>query len=267
MQEQKHKSHPTWVRGLKPPIIVPMIGLPCRTLRGCVDWNKGNVRSLFSWRSRTLRGCVDWNIKGWLIHLGEGESHPTWVRGLKIGKGGCVLCGGGVAPYVGAWIETLKAGSSILAKESRTLRGCVDWNLWCLSNMCALQCRTLRGCVDWNAESWCYKKLLTSRTLRGCVDWNSNLALTVSAPLSRTLRGCVDWNRQSLLLSCLISGRTLRGCVDWNSNKGRRCLKRGEVAPYVGAWIETHMVGNRQILEGRTLRGCVDWNLHKNNFY
>ena len=36
----------------------------------------------------------------------ESQSHPTWVRGLKLV--GCVAFfgGRGVAPYVGAWIET-----------------------------------------------------------------------------------------------------------------------------------------------------------------
>ena len=35
------------------------------------------------------------------------SSHPTWVRGLKL----CIFCrcynGRTVAPYVGAWIETM----------------------------------------------------------------------------------------------------------------------------------------------------------------
>ena len=33
-------------------------------------------------------------------------SHPTWVRGLKHGKGRLVTEYQNVAPYVGAWIET-----------------------------------------------------------------------------------------------------------------------------------------------------------------
>ena len=41
---------------------------------------------------------------------------------------------------------------------------------------------------------------------------------------------------QSILLS--VSGRTLCGCVDWN--RGRYSYNYDEnVAPYVGAWIET----------------------------
>ena len=34
------------------------------------------------------------------------RSHPTWVRGLKPGKRQCFFFLVGVAPYVGAWIET-----------------------------------------------------------------------------------------------------------------------------------------------------------------
>ena len=77
-------SHPMWVRGLKPL-------LPC--------W-------LSSWRRRTLCGCVDWNLKDTLTikvyfvapYVGAWietfvkmtdvvpyhESHPMWVRGLKL---------------------------------------------------------------------------------------------------------------------------------------------------------------------------------------
>ena len=34
------------------------------------------------------------------------QSHPTWVRGLKLSKQGCTISPKSVAPYVGAWIET-----------------------------------------------------------------------------------------------------------------------------------------------------------------
>ena len=34
------------------------------------------------------------------------KSHPTWVRGLKLGKMKIGLIKRLVAPYVGAWIET-----------------------------------------------------------------------------------------------------------------------------------------------------------------
>ena len=35
------------------------------------------------------------------------QSHPTWVRGLKLFGNENELCSKRVAPYVGAWIETL----------------------------------------------------------------------------------------------------------------------------------------------------------------
>ena len=39
------------------------------------------------------------------------QSHPTWVRGLKHNCGKCPYCLS-VAPYVGAWIETLNEKNS-----------------------------------------------------------------------------------------------------------------------------------------------------------
>ena len=41
-------------------------------------------------------------------HLLNMRSHPTWVRGLKLDKCPFALHEKGVAPYVGAWIETYK---------------------------------------------------------------------------------------------------------------------------------------------------------------
>ena len=35
------------------------------------------------------------------------ESHPMWVRGLKLRAGSFAAVGHRVAPHVGAWIETL----------------------------------------------------------------------------------------------------------------------------------------------------------------
>ena len=39
-------------------------------------------------------------------HLLNMQSHPTWVRGLKHCRHTPLPRGRGVAPYVGAWIET-----------------------------------------------------------------------------------------------------------------------------------------------------------------
>ena len=100
----------------------------------------------------------------------------------------------------------------------------------------------------------------TSRTLRGCVDWNlcrsANDGLIKSHPTwVRGLKHNTIVDLKKLIC------RTLRGCVDWNEEKRNatlfpvrshptwvRGLKRNlkhsniilhEVAPYVGAWIET----------------------------
>ena len=54
------------------------------------------------------------------------RSHPTWVRGLKQGRYGAYIGANFVAPYVGAWIETIVSAVYNLAGDSRTLRGCVD---------------------------------------------------------------------------------------------------------------------------------------------
>ncbi len=49
-----------------------------------------------------------------------------WVRGLKHSCMFLRMEGCEVAPYVGAWIETLKAIALLLFFYRRTLCGCVD---------------------------------------------------------------------------------------------------------------------------------------------
>ena len=56
----------------------------------------------------------------------NGESHPTWVRGLKQQTLVQNHRHTKVAPYVGAWIETLDMFLKDRREDSRTLRGCVD---------------------------------------------------------------------------------------------------------------------------------------------
>ena len=54
------------------------------------------------------------------------ESHPMWVRGLKRHM---ILISKQlhqVAPYVGAWIETVSMHYTIVSFARRTLCGCVD---------------------------------------------------------------------------------------------------------------------------------------------
>ena len=47
----------------------------------------------------------------------------AWIETLRRVK--AAVCNG-VAPYVGAWIETLFQRQQIVAAMGRTLRGCVD---------------------------------------------------------------------------------------------------------------------------------------------
>ena len=80
------KSHPTWVRGLKP-----------KQLKTKIKYNRSHP----TW----VRG-----LKLWCNQL-EGNalmSHPTLVRGLKPSYVPVGADGKPVAPYVGAWIETLE---------------------------------------------------------------------------------------------------------------------------------------------------------------
>ena len=142
------RSHPMWVRGLKPTLpppaptssqVAPYVGAWIETSR----------------LSDLLR---------------YGKSHPMWVRGLKLrcrhdGNPlysrtlcGCVdwnyLCAEknvsrAVAPYVGAWIETLDY-NGFDEPSSRTLCGCVDWNQTQSTILHQTHSRTLCGCVDWN---------------------------------------------------------------------------------------------------------------------
>ena len=54
------------------------------------------------------------------------QSHPTWVRGLKPLTLSPYDLNKKVAPYVGAWIETIRPMSITGEPMRRTLRGCVD---------------------------------------------------------------------------------------------------------------------------------------------
>ena len=149
--------------------------------------------SAFCWIcSRTLRGCVDWNIKSSNRILNHLLSHPTWVRGLKhrIRREQII----DITSHP-TWVRGLKLTclKLFVILNSRTLRGCVDWNNSSFDLVISPLGRTLRGCVDWNL----------------CCQWSCNyyqshptwvrglkhiLCVTKSLNIRRTLRGCVDWN-------------------------------------------------------------------------
>ena len=78
------KSHPVWVRGLKP-----------------TSWSQQEVKEMSHpvW----VRGLKQQkNIQPY----GFESSHPVWVRGLKHLRLDNARLRSGVAPRVGAWIET-----------------------------------------------------------------------------------------------------------------------------------------------------------------
>ena len=97
-------SHPTWVRGLK---------LAANDIAGL-----------------TQKSHPTW-VRGLKLDIGDRVisdrgSHPTWVRGLKRLMNKDIFVEDLVAPYVGAWIETLQSSADKIIAVSRTLRGCVD---------------------------------------------------------------------------------------------------------------------------------------------
>ena len=79
-------SHPTWVRGLKRPFPASI----CTSVKSHPTWVRGLKHRL------SVRLSL------------PSTSHPTWVRGLKHACAHDFCIRIRVAPYVGAWIETVK---------------------------------------------------------------------------------------------------------------------------------------------------------------
>ena len=106
--ETKRMSHPSWVCGLKLSlndcqqvalIVTPFVGVWIETSK----WKKPSV----SISGHTLRGCVDW---------------------------------------------TPSCSNENAVLRRHTLRGCVDWNLSRSQYLACNACHTLRGCVEWNRK-------------------------------------------------------------------------------------------------------------------
>ena len=97
------------------------------------------------------------------------QSHPSWVRGLKLKYVGVTKAAWAVAPLVGAWIETKQANQTGHNKEShpswvRGLKHTImidpkvvneshpSWVRGLKLEYCGTSClwvgRTPRGCVD-----------------------------------------------------------------------------------------------------------------------
>ena len=75
-------------------------------------------------------------------------SHPTWVRGLKPPCEMMKIARWGVAPYVGAWIETLKGILKLALELVAPYVGAWIETPPTLPTRSICDGRTLRGCVD-----------------------------------------------------------------------------------------------------------------------
>ena len=106
------RSLPSWERGLKLVYLQIRPDISSRSLRGSVDWNASDAplypvadESLPSWE----RGLKHISYR---THERSFLSLPSWERGLKQGlQGSWSHIPYHVAPFVGAWIETLIKGS------------------------------------------------------------------------------------------------------------------------------------------------------------
>ena len=204
-----------WVRGLKLPLDLHVLS----SIKSHPMWVRGLKQDYRqnTWRKycRTLCGCVDWNLRR-----------------------RCVTRRSTVAPYVGAWIETLRPDYRTELK-CRTLCGCVDWNWIKTFSAEGTRSRTLCGCVDWNKKCDIERAPICSRTLCGCVDWNLVIvALRLKMTLVAPYVGAWIETRLFSKRTLPEPSRTLCGCVDWNPEVSRQRSSE-YVAPYVGAWIET----------------------------
>ena len=210
------QSHPSWVRGLKLSMVV--IGLSL--MLSHPSWVRGLKQLMMQLSilsvSRTPRGCVDWN-----------KIKTEALEQLD------------VAPLVGAWIETVRLSLMMFMPICRTPRGCVEWNCRNRSIWTWCQSRTPRGCVDWNR---CFAFIsfgFLCRTPRGCVDWNIIIKINDLHNNRRTPRGCVDWN----MLYLFVDRWNIKSHPSWVRGLKLRIFVMNmtdmQVAPLVGAWIET----------------------------
>ena len=139
-------SHPLWVRGLKLILylyhlksyfVAPFMGAWieicwllklvqsnfCRTLYGCVDWNKTLFAAIDAKTSRTLYGCVDWNSRVYKVcqiwwHVAPFMGAWIEIPAAMLSKSKEIK----VAPFMGAWIEiSIKKLRRVEQNESHPL--------------------------------------------------------------------------------------------------------------------------------------------------
>ena len=100
-------------------------------------------------------------------------------------------------------------------EQSRTLRGCVDWNTLLDEHGCPMIVAPYVGAWIETFDVPCHGIIMASHPtwVRGLKRLST---LTLRCTICRTLRGCVDWNVRGDANLRVYSCRTLRGCVDWN---------------------------------------------------
>ena len=121
-----YRSHPVWVRGLKPKfgvIMIKPIGVAPRV--GAWIETPSVCAYLYFITSHPVwvRGLKQEDGKKRHVLC---ASHPVWVRGLKQEWFGRNRLRQKVAPRVGAWIETPPQQSYTRLQRRRTPCGCVD---------------------------------------------------------------------------------------------------------------------------------------------
>ena len=166
------KSHLTRVHGLKAEESFKLF-----TLGGVAPYAGAWIESALSEgktakkHCRTLRGCMDWKISWHRIRYQHYRSHLTRVHGLKVLSMPSASPIGIVAPYAGAWIESIIVSIPPIPGEVAPYAGA------------------------WIESELSFDLMFggTGRTLRGCMDWKFLLIVEISQQTSRTLRGCMDW--------------------------------------------------------------------------
>ena len=167
----------------------------------------------------------------------ESASHPTWVRGLKPFIMTTVFPPFYVAPHVGAWIET-KSG---LSTRGRTSTSHPTW-------VRGLKRPSCRAC----------KRPGTSHP-----TWVRGLKPRGGATLLRQGLSHPTWVRGLKPVGFRATCALPPSHPTWVRGLKPRFPQPKpplpNVAPHVGAWIETQKIGViRPIPVGRTPRGCVD---------
>ena len=214
-----HRSPPSRGRGSKPPFLdVAVDRRAGRPLRGGVDRNgpDGSTRRPASMASPPSRGRGS-KLRRAVMDAAGDLSPPSRGRGSKLGLAMALPHRVIVAPFAGAWIETIDRHGDWTNRAGRPLRGGVDRNRLHLHLLGHGLGRPLRGGVDRNTIVMMRLMFARRRPLRGGVDRNksyeTSYAWATESPPSR--------------------GRGSKPV------RSARPVEYQVVAPFAGAWIET----------------------------